>query len=186
MLPSSIANGLGPNAVADWQAAHGLTPDGEIGPKTADAMHVEAEARGVKLHFDAAEIMQGNAVPKGWEPRLRRTLRMCEVRRRDVFGGVPCVVCTAGGFRKPNQHRAPGQADKSQHKELTAADLKPVVPGTGTPAKDWAARTLAMMQDGRLEPGGFHVYHANGLNDKGEVAEPFCHTDWRGYIAQWS
>lgn len=183
MLPSSIANGLGPNAIADWQAAHGLTPDGEIGPKTADAMHLDALARGVKLHFTEADYLGAFKVPAGCMPNVRRTLRQCEVRRLLVFGGVPCLIHC--GVRDPSNPRIPGQAKHSQHYPFEAdgttpgckaADMIPAVRGTGTPWQDWRPRTLVAMQDGRLEPGGFNTY-----TDQPQSGE-FQHGDWRGQI----
>jgi peptidoglycan hydrolase-like protein with peptidoglycan-binding domain len=178
MVPSSITGPDAANAIADWQEAHGLVADGVIGPATADAMHLDAEARGaVTWHFSDAELLQGATLPAGWGDRLRRTKRMAEVLRRDAFGGVPVEVLGGGGFRLPGTSDGKGQARKSQHLEMRAVDLRPVQPGTGTPVADWFARINQMQTDGRLAPGGCKVY-AN-------EAKPFVHTDWRGYIARW-
>jgi hypothetical protein len=175
MVPSSITGPDAKNAIADWQTAHGLVADGVIGPATADAMHLDALAKGgYVLHFSNAEILQGLALPEGWEPRLRRLLRFAEVRRQDVFGGVPCEILAGGGFRDAAKPRVAGQAKKSLHYEMMALDMRPTALGAGVPVADWRARTLAMMQDGRLTHGGFNTYT--------DHAKPFQHADFRGSI----
>jgi len=174
MLPSSIASPAQVHVVRDWQAAHGLTSDGVIGPATADAMHLDALARGVKVPFVDEEFLQGAPLPADLLPALRQTIRMACVLRRDVFGGVPCEVLTGGGFRLRTKPRVAGQAKDSLHYQMRAADLRPTVKGAGTPVEQWRSLTGAAMADGRLVPGGWNVY-----TDKDE---PFQHTDWRGYV----
>ena len=180
-LPSSIEQ-AGPdarNVIADWQKAHGLQPDGEIGPKTADAMHFDALARGCKIPFTESEYLQGNAMPSEYAPNLRATMRMSCVLRQDVFGGVPVKICGDGGFRPADHDDKPGQANYSQHKLAKAADHKPVVKGSGTDPRTWYAKIREMMADGRLVQGGCKVYNLD--SDEG----PFAHCDWRGYPASW-
>ena len=175
LLPTSIVTSESKSVIADWQDAHGLVADGAIGPATADAMHLDALARGVVLPFSDAEFLQGAPLPAGWGDRLRRTIRMACVVRRDVFGGVPTEVLSGGGFRLESGGN--GQATKSQHLYLRAADLRPAKDGTGTPIADWYAKIDAMQADGRLEVGGCKVYR--------DQARPFAHVDWRGNRARW-
>ena len=184
MLPSSISSPAQINVIADWQRVHGLAVDGVIGPQTADAMHLDALARNVKLHFTNAEYLPKSWVPPRvcW-PNIRRTLRACEVRRKDIFGGVACSIIS--GLRDPTKPRKPGQAKHSQHYPFEpdgttplcrAADMAPTARGTGTPPSQWRALTLAAMQEGRLEKGGFNTYTDQpGIGD-------FQHGDWRGHI----
>ena len=175
MLPSSISSPAQTHVIRDWQEARGLVADGVVGPQTADAMHLDALARGVKLPFTAQEFLQGATLPAGWEDRLRRTIRMACVIRKDVFGGVPTEVLSGGGFRLESGGN--GQATKSQHLYMRAADLRPAKDGTGTPIADWYAKIDAMQADGRLEVGGCKVYR--------DQARPFAHIDWRGSRARW-
>ena len=183
-LPSSIMGQDSTNAIADWQAARGLVADGIIGAKTAEAMHLDAEARGLKVpHFDYADYAEGLTIPSQCLPNVRRILRMCEVRRLIVFGDVPCLI--NAGARDREKPRSGGQAKNSYHyitdedgqtPRCMAADMTPAVRGTGTPPRDWDRLTKEAMLDGRLEPGGFQTYF-----DQPKSGE-FQHGDFRGYI----
>lgn len=183
-LPSSITGPDATNAISDWQAAHGLVADGVIGPGTAEAMHLDAEARGLKVpHFDYSDYAKGLTIPANCLPNVRRVLRMCEVRRLVVFGGVPCNI--NAGARDREKPRSGGQAKNSYHyitdtdgktPRCMAADMTPVKRGTGTPPKEWDRLTKEAMLDGRLSPGGFQTYF-----DQPSSGE-FQHCDYRGHI----
>lgn len=185
-LPSSITSPDASNAIRDWQDAHGLVADGVIGPATADAMHVWHSPSGDTPHFKVADYIKGQTVPEKCMANVRRTLRMCEVRRLVVFGGVPCNI--NAGARDRDKPRSGGQAKNSYHyvfdtdgttPRCMAADMLPAVRGTGTPPKDWDRLVKAAMADGRLSPGGHKTY-----TDQPKSGE-FAHCDWRGFETTW-
>lgn len=183
-LPTSISGPDAKNTIADWQDAHGLVADGVIGPQTADAMHLDAEARGLRVpHFTVADYAKGLTIPANCMPNVRRVLRMCEVRRLVVFGGVPCNI--NAGARDRGKPRSGGQAKNSYHyitdtdgktPRCMAADMTPAVRGTGTDPKDWDRLTKESMLDGRLSPGGFETYFDQPASGE------FQHCDFRGSI----
>ena len=184
LLPTSISSSYAANTIRDWQDQHGLVADGFIGPATAEAMHLDAEARGLRVpHFDYADYAKGLKIPPQCMSNVRRILRMCEVRRLVVFGGVPCNI--NAGARDRERPRNGGQAKNSYHyitdtdgktPRCMAADMTPVKRGTGTDPKEWDRLTKEAMLDGRLSLGGFQTYFDQPASGE------FQHADSRGTI----
>lgn len=183
-LPTSITSHDAANAIRDWQEAHGLVADGVCGPATADAMHLDAEARGLRVpHFTVADYAKGLTIPPQCMANVRRVLRMCEVRRLIVFGGVPCNI--NAGARDRGKPRSGGQAKNSYHyitdtdgktPRCMAADMTPAVRGSGTDPAGWDAMTKQAMAEGRLSPGGYKTYFDQPASGE------FQHCDFRGFI----
>ena len=188
MLPSSIAN-LPPSKqgegkmVADWQAAHGLAPDGKLGPGTADAMHFYAIAAlpppKVTPHFKAGELYSGTArdtaPPDAMLPDWRRMARNAEVLRLDLFGGVACEV--VAGYRTQKFNELCGGEKNSYHLRAMAVDIRPAVDGSAGDPRHWQECVDDLIAAGKLEQGGVHCYL--------EKARPFVHYDFRGFKARW-
>lgn len=179
MLPATIGGEGAANAIADWQAAHGLQADGVIGPKTADEMHVQWLAAGpaglITPHFKLAEFLDaGKKCPPEYAANLRRTARVAEVLRRDLFGNVACEVVS--GYRSPEVNVASKGKPHSLHMEAVAVDLRPVS-FAGQDPWTWRAKINEFVAAGKLPVGGNHVYLGH--------EHPFVHCDHRGYVARW-
>lgn len=127
----------------------------------------------VTEHFSLAEFAShdGKPYPTEWiQPRLIVLCRLLE-KVRAAFSGKPITIVS--GYRSPAHNRTVGGAQKSQHMEGRAADVKVA----GVPPAEVHKKILAMYQAGELpELGGIGVYPS------------WVHVDVRphtGHLAQW-
>lgn len=81
----------------------------------------------------------------------------------------PIVIIS--GYRSPERNAAVGGADKSQHLEAKAADIKI----NGVPTEEIYSRIDKLIAQGKIKDGGLGKY----LNSN------FVHYDIRGTRARW-
>lgn len=87
---------------------------------------------------------------------------------RDHFQ-KPIVIIS--GYRSPERNAAVGGADKSQHLEAKAADIKIA----GVPTEEIYNRIDKLISQGKIKQGGLGKYIKSG----------FVHYDVRGTKARW-
>ena len=87
---------------------------------------------------------------------------------RDHFQ-KPIVIIS--GYRSPERNAAVGGADKSQHLEAKAADIKIA----GVPTEEIYNRIDKLISQGKIKQGGLGKYVKSG----------FVHYDVRGTKARW-
>jgi uncharacterized protein YcbK (DUF882 family) len=81
----------------------------------------------------------------------------------------PIVIIS--GYRSPERNAAVGGADKSQHLEAKAADIKIA----GVPTEEIYNRIDKLISQGKIKQGGLGKYVKSG----------FVHYDVRGTKARW-
>jgi uncharacterized protein YcbK (DUF882 family) len=81
----------------------------------------------------------------------------------------PIVIIS--GYRSPERNAAVGGADKSQHLEAKAADIKIA----GVPTEEIYNRIDKLIAQGKIKQGGLGKYIKSG----------FVHYDVRGTKARW-
>ena len=81
----------------------------------------------------------------------------------------PIVIIS--GYRSPERNKAVGGADKSQHLEAKAADIKIA----GVPTEEIYNRIDKLIAQGKIKQGGLGKYVKSG----------FVHYDVRGTKARW-
>jgi uncharacterized protein YcbK (DUF882 family) len=81
----------------------------------------------------------------------------------------PIVIIS--GYRSPERNAAVGGADKSQHLEAKAADIKIA----GIPTEEIYNRIDKLISQGKIKQGGLGKYVKSG----------FVHYDVRGTKARW-
>jgi uncharacterized protein YcbK (DUF882 family) len=81
----------------------------------------------------------------------------------------PIVIIS--GYRSPERNAAVGGADKSQHLEAKAADIKIA----GVPTEEIYNRIDKLIAQGKIKQGGLGKYVKSG----------FVHYDVRGTKARW-
>jgi len=81
----------------------------------------------------------------------------------------PIVIIS--GYRSPERNAAVGGADKSQHLEAKAADIKIA----GIPTEEIYNRIDKLISQGKIKQGGLGKYIKSG----------FVHYDVRGTKARW-
>jgi uncharacterized protein YcbK (DUF882 family) len=81
----------------------------------------------------------------------------------------PIVIIS--GYRSPERNKAVGGADKSQHLEAKAADIKIA----GVPTEEIYNRIDKLISQGKIKQGGLGKYIKSG----------FVHYDVRGTKARW-
>ena len=81
----------------------------------------------------------------------------------------PIVIIS--GYRSPERNKAVGGADKSQHIEAKAADIKIA----GIPTEEIYNRIDKLISQGKIKQGGLGKYIKSG----------FVHYDVRGTKARW-
>jgi uncharacterized protein YcbK (DUF882 family) len=81
----------------------------------------------------------------------------------------PIVIIS--GYRSPERNAAVGGADKSQHLEAKAADIKIA----GVPTEEIYNRIDKLISQGKIKQGGLGKYIKSG----------FVHYDVRGTKARW-
>ena len=121
----------------------------------------------VTKNFKLSELEFSDAIP------LELVANACELLKnlqviRDHFQR-PIVIIS--GYRSPARNAAVGGADKSQHLEAKAADIKIA----GVPTEEIYNRIDKLIAQGLVKQGGLGKYIKSG----------FVHYDIRGTKARW-
>ncbi len=179
-------------AVARFQEEAGLTVDGQIGPKTQEAIEAQMErmapaesaaepaagsaAGGEEMitsgqlsaNFGLSEFASkdGAATPASVIPALRDLASQLEVVR-EAFGGASISITS--GYRSPQHNRRVGGATRSRHMAGEAADFNV----SGVSPRTVQDKVEELIAEGKMKQGGLGRYSG------------FTHYDIRGYRARF-
>jgi uncharacterized protein YcbK (DUF882 family) len=121
----------------------------------------------VTKNFKLSELEFSDAIPPELVANAVELLKNLQVIR-DHFQR-PIVIIS--GYRSPARNAAVGGADKSQHLEAKAADIKIA----GIPTEEIYNRIDKLIAQGLVKQGGLGKYIKSG----------FVHYDIRGSKARW-
>lgn len=121
----------------------------------------------VTKNFKLSELEFSDPVPAEKIASAIELLQNLQVIR-DHFQR-PIVIIS--GYRSPERNKAVGGADKSQHIEAKAADIKIA----GVPTEEIYNRIDKLIAQGKIKQGGLGKYIKSG----------FVHYDVRGTKARW-
>ena len=121
----------------------------------------------VTKNFKLSELEFSDPVPAEKIASAVELLQNLQVIR-DHFQ-KPIVIIS--GYRSPERNKAVGGADKSQHLEAKAADIKIA----GVPTEEIYNRIDKLIAQGKIKQGGLGKYVKSG----------FVHYDVRGTKARW-
>jgi len=121
----------------------------------------------VTKNFKLSELEFSDAIPPELVANAVELLKNLQVIR-DHFQ-KPIVIIS--GYRSPARNAAVGGADKSQHLEAKAADIKIA----GIPTEEIYNRIDKLIAQGLVKQGGLGKYIKSG----------FVHYDIRGSKARW-
>ena len=121
----------------------------------------------VTKNFKLSELEFSDPVPAEKIANATELLQNLQVIR-DHFQR-PIVIIS--GYRSPERNAAVGGADKSQHLEAKAADIKIA----GVPTEEIYNRIDKLISQGKIKQGGLGKYIKSG----------FVHYDVRGTKARW-
>lgn len=121
----------------------------------------------VTKNFKLSELEFSDAIPPELVANAIELLKNLQVIR-DHFQR-PIVIIS--GYRSPARNAAVGGADKSQHLEAKAADIKIA----GVPTEEIYNRIDKLIAQGLVKQGGLGKYIKSG----------FVHYDIRGSKARW-
>ena len=121
----------------------------------------------VTKNFKLSELEFSDPVPAEKIANATELLQNLQIIR-DHFQ-KPIVIIS--GYRSPERNAAVGGADKSQHLEAKAADIKIA----GVPTEEIYNRIDKLISQGKIKQGGLGKYIKSG----------FVHYDVRGTKARW-
>jgi uncharacterized protein YcbK (DUF882 family) len=121
----------------------------------------------VTKNFKLSELEFSDPVPAEKIANASELLQNLQIIR-DHFQR-PIVIIS--GYRSPERNAAVGGADKSQHLEAKAADIKIA----GVPTEEIYNRIDKLISQGKIKQGGLGKYIKSG----------FVHYDVRGTKARW-
>ena len=121
----------------------------------------------VTKNFKLSELEFSDAIPPELVANACELLKNLQVIR-DHFQR-PIIIIS--GYRSPARNAAVGGADKSQHLEAKAADIKIA----GVPTEEIYNRIEKLIAQGLVKQGGLGKYIKSG----------FVHYDIRGTKARW-
>ena len=121
----------------------------------------------VTKNFKLSELEFSDVIPPELIANAVELLKNLQVIR-DHFQR-PIVIIS--GYRSPERNAAVGGADKSQHLEAKAADIKIA----GVPTEEIYNRIDKLISQGKIKQGGLGKYIKSG----------FVHYDVRGTKARW-
>ena len=121
----------------------------------------------VTKNFKLSELEFSDPVPAEKIINATELLQNLQIIR-DHFQR-PIVIIS--GYRSPERNAAVGGADKSQHLEAKAADIKIA----GVPTEEIYNRIDKLISQGKIKQGGLGKYIKSG----------FVHYDVRGTKARW-
>ena len=121
----------------------------------------------VTKNFKLSELEFSDAIPPELIANAVELLQNLQIIR-DHFQR-PIVIIS--GYRSPERNAAVGGADKSQHLEAKAADIKIA----GVPTEEIYNRIDKLISQGKIKQGGLGKYIKSG----------FVHYDVRGTKARW-
>ena len=121
----------------------------------------------VTKNFKLSELEFSDVIPPELIANAVELLKNLQVIR-DHFQR-PIVIIS--GYRSPERNAAVGGADKSQHLEAKAADIKIA----GVPTEEIYNRIDKLIAQGKIKQGGLGKYVKSG----------FVHYDVRGTKARW-
>ena len=121
----------------------------------------------VTKNFKLSELEFSDPVPAEKIANASELLQNLQIIR-DHFQ-LPIVIIS--GYRSPERNAAVGGADKSQHLEAKAADIKIA----GVPTEEIYNRIDKLISQGKIKQGGLGKYIKSG----------FVHYDVRGTKARW-
>ena len=121
----------------------------------------------VTKNFKLSELEFSDPVPAEKIANATELLQNLQIIR-DLFQ-KPIVIIS--GYRSPERNAAVGGADKSQHLEAKAADIKIA----GVPTEEIYNRIDKLISQGKIKQGGLGKYIKSG----------FVHYDVRGTKARW-
>jgi len=121
----------------------------------------------VTKNFKLSELEFSDVIPPELIANAVELLQNLQIIR-DHFQR-PIVIIS--GYRSPERNKAVGGADKSQHIEAKAADIKIA----GIPTEEIYNRIDKLISQGKIKQGGLGKYVKSG----------FVHYDVRGTKARW-
>jgi hypothetical protein len=121
----------------------------------------------VTKNFKLSELEFSDPIPAEKIASATELLQNLQIIR-DHFQR-PIVIIS--GYRSPERNAAVGGADKSQHLEAKAADIKIA----GIPTEEIYNRIDKLISQGKIKQGGLGKYIKSG----------FVHYDVRGTKARW-
>jgi uncharacterized protein YcbK (DUF882 family) len=121
----------------------------------------------ITKNFKLSELEFSDAIPPELVANATELLKNLQVIR-DHFQR-PIIIIS--GYRSPARNAAVGGADKSQHLEAKAADIKIA----GVPTEEIYNRIEKLIAQGLVKQGGLGKYIKSG----------FVHYDIRGTKARW-
>jgi uncharacterized protein YcbK (DUF882 family) len=121
----------------------------------------------VTKNFKLSELEFSDPIPAEKIASATELLQNLQIIR-DHFQR-PIVIIS--GYRSPERNKAVGGADKSQHIEAKAADIKIA----GIPTEEIYNRIDKLISQGKIKQGGLGKYIKSG----------FVHYDVRGTKARW-
>jgi uncharacterized protein YcbK (DUF882 family) len=121
----------------------------------------------VTKNFKLSELEFSDPIPAEKIASATELLQNLQIIR-DHFQR-PIVIIS--GYRSPERNKAVGGADKSQHLEAKAADIKIA----GVPTEEIYNRLDKLISQGKIKQGGLGKYVKSG----------FVHYDVRGTKARW-
>jgi uncharacterized protein YcbK (DUF882 family) len=121
----------------------------------------------VTKNFKLSELEFSDPIPAEKIASATELLQNLQIIR-DHFQR-PIVIIS--GYRSPERNAAVGGADKSQHLEAKAADIKIA----GVPTEEIYNRIDKLIAQGKIKQGGLGKYVKSG----------FVHYDVRGTKARW-
>lgn len=121
----------------------------------------------VTKNFKLSELEFSDPIPAEKIASATELLQNLQIIR-DHFQR-PIVIIS--GYRSPERNAAVGGADKSQHLEAKAADIKIA----GVPTEEIYNRIDKLISQGKIKQGGLGKYIKSG----------FVHYDVRGTKARW-
>ena len=121
----------------------------------------------VTKNFKLSELEFSDPVPAEKIANASELLQNLQIIR-DHFQRPILII---SGYRSPERNAAVGGADKSQHLEAKAADIKIA----GVPTEEIYNRIDKLISQGKIKQGGLGKYIKSG----------FVHYDVRGTKARW-